>query len=83
LSISVSSSSSATVNSADSNALNTDGSLSQSKGDTHQVTGNYFQCLYSTATNFVELNWQDFCQPRHFNFVALFYFWLPTVLDFP
>jgi hypothetical protein len=45
------SSSSATVNSADSNTLDTNGPLTQSKEDTHQATRNSFQCFYSAVTN--------------------------------
>jgi hypothetical protein len=59
--VSVSSSSSATVNSDDSKALKTDGSLTQSKENTSSG-GNNFQCFYSTVTNFVELNLQDLVQ---------------------
>jgi hypothetical protein len=44
--ISVSSSSSATVNSADSNALHTNGSLSPSPRKIYQMTGNTFQCFF-------------------------------------
>jgi hypothetical protein len=47
--------------SAGSNALDTNGSHTQSKEDTHQVTGSSFQCFYSAVTNFVELNRQYFC----------------------
>jgi hypothetical protein len=58
------SSSSATVNSADSNALNTNGSLTQSKEDISS-DGKYLSMFvfffYSEVTNFVELIRQDFC----------------------
>jgi hypothetical protein len=83
------SSSSATVNSADSNALNANGFLTQSKENTSR-DGNNFQCFYLAMTNFVESNRQDFCPvcnvlpAQTFQLCSLFFlFWLPTVLAFP
>ncbi len=56
--ISVSSSSSETVNFADPQAFIVNGSLTQSR-KIHQVMENTFQRFYSAATEFVELNRQN------------------------
>jgi hypothetical protein len=53
--------SSAIVNYVDSNALNTNRSLTQSK-EALQVTGNAFQCFYSAMTKFLELTDKTFVQ---------------------
>jgi hypothetical protein len=42
------------------------------------VTGNTFQCFYSAATHFVELNRQDFCPVCKF-LSAQSALWLPSV----
>jgi hypothetical protein len=78
------SSSSATVNSALSNVLNTNGSLTQSKKGT-SGKWNKFQCFSSEVANFAELNRQDFffqsltfCRLKHFTFVLFFFYFGST-----
>jgi hypothetical protein len=80
--ISVSSSSSAKINSADSNALNINGSLTQSKEDTSSEWKTLINVFTQQEKNFVWLNQQDFypvcnvCQLKYYKFVFYFWFWV-------